>query len=95
MTQTFRNEFTAYLRRLGQHINIIYDRLKRIETKVDEISEEIAKIKNFSEVDRREFNEFVNRLTESLKELLPPIPEEPSNEASTENDQILKLSLIT
>ena len=76
MAQTPRDELTDYLRRLGEHINLIYDRLKKIEAKVDAMSKEIADIKESANVDRREFNDFVNRLTEGLKELLPPIPEE-------------------
>ena len=76
MAQTSRDEFGDYLKRLGEHINLIYARLKKIEAKIDDVSREIADIKESASVDRKGFNDFVNRLTESLKELLPPLPEE-------------------
>ncbi|MHA2408142.1 MAG: hypothetical protein ACXACA_07210 [Candidatus Ranarchaeia archaeon] len=82
MTGTPREEFSEYLRRLGEHINLIYDKLKKIEARVTEISSEISEIKDNADVDRKEFNDFVNKLTESLKELLPPIPDETVPEES-------------
>lgn len=48
MSQTPREEFLNYVIRLGDHINTIYNRLREVETKVNEISEQITKIKDFA-----------------------------------------------
>ena len=76
MTQTPSNELTDYMKRLGEHINLIYSRLDKMEAKINEMSREIASIKESESIEKREFNDFVNKLTEGLKELLPPLPEE-------------------
>ena len=76
MTQSSSQGLQDYIKRLGEHINLVYDRLKKIEARMNEMSKEIDDIKELADVDRREFNDFVTGLTESVRELLPPLPEE-------------------
>lgn len=91
-------EIDSYVKRVGEHINVIYSKLNEINRKIEEIEEKIARIKTeqannanaisdlkMSMVQKTEFDDFVNRLTESLRELLPPVEaEETRKEESTE-----------
>jgi len=83
MAETPREDFREYLSRLGEHINLVYDRLKKIEARINDMADEISEIKTSADVNRDEFNNFINKFTESLKELLPPPTEESTQE---END---------
>jgi L-rhamnose isomerase len=87
MSQSKKSELDEYVRLLGDHINRIYSRIEEINKKVEEAEAAIASLRaevtnngtivsNLREntVPKLEFDEFVSRLTESLKELLPPIP---------------------
>ena len=82
-------EIESYVKRVGEHINVIYSRLNEINRKIDEIEGKLARLKTeqtndanaisdlkISMVQKTEFDEFVNRLTESLRELLPPVEAE-------------------
>ena len=77
-------ELYDYVRLLGKHINIIHDRLEKIDTTVNELSVthgnsikenamEIAIIKE-NLVDKNEFNDFIEKLKISFSETLPPLP---------------------
>jgi len=82
-------EIESYVKRVGEHINVIYSRLNEINRKIDEIEGKLTKLKaeltndanaisdlKISMVQKTEFDEFINRLTESLRELLPPVEAE-------------------
>lgn len=97
MSQPRTGEIESYLKRVGEHINVIYSRLNELSKKIEEMEEKIAEVKaeqannanaisdlKTNTVQKIEFDEFVNRLTESLRELLPPIgTEEPHKEEQT------------
>ena len=85
--KTSQNELTEYIRRLGEHINLIYDKLKTLESRLDGLSQDVVNMKDTDYVKHQEFTDFLNQLTVSLKELVPPIPEITSEEApSSEKD---------
>ena len=76
-----------YLKNVDEHIKTIYSKLDDIATKLKDIEDETSALKdetahnaddmaNLKEttVQKVDFDEFVTRLTESLRELLPPIP---------------------
>jgi DNA anti-recombination protein RmuC len=86
MSQTSQDELTRYIRQIGEHINRIYSRLKSLESKLDAITQEMSQLQTTDTVAKSEFTDFVNQLTASLKELLPPIPDTPVEEQSTEDD---------
>ena len=93
------NELESYVKRLGEHINTIYTRLNELNAKIEEVDSKIAEVraelKNNANivtelkevtVQKVEFDEFVNRLTESLRELIPPVATE-SEETKKEEQQ--------
>ena len=86
MSQTSQDELTRYIRQIGEHINRIYSRLKSLEAKFDAITQEMSQLQSTDTVQKSEFTDFVNQLTASLKELLPPIPDASEEEKSSEND---------
>ena len=86
MSQTSQDELTRYIRQIGEHINRIYSRLKNLEAKLDAITEEMSQLQATDAVAKSEFTDFVNQLTASLKELLPPIPDTSREEDSSEED---------
>ena len=86
MSQTPQDELTRYIRQIGEHINRIYSRLKSLEAKLDAMTEEMSTLQSTDTVAKSEFTDFVNQLTASLKELLPPIPDAPGEEESSEED---------
>jgi peptidoglycan hydrolase CwlO-like protein len=85
MSQSKTSELEDYVRRIGEHINSIYLKIAEIDKKIIDLEEQMASIKSslvnnsksisdLSEntVQNLEFDEFVGRLTESLREFLPP-----------------------
>jgi regulator of replication initiation timing len=75
-----------YVKRIGEHINKIYQRLGEVEVKLNTLLEEVNTLKvsadaNKAEVKslqgsmvlKSEFDEFVSKLTESFNEILPPV----------------------
>ena len=88
MSQSKTSELEDYVKRLGEHINLIHSKLNEINKKIKDAEDVLARLKdentnnsdvisNLKEntVQKLEFDEFVGRLTESLRNLLPPIPE--------------------
>jgi methyl-accepting chemotaxis protein len=84
MSQSKTGELEDYVRRVGEHINNIYLKIADIDKKVVEIEEQMTSIRNAlvnnsktisdlneNTVQNLEFDEFVSRLTESLREFLP------------------------
>lgn len=85
-----------YLKNVDEHINIIYSKINDLNKKIKEVEDEVMTLKadsaknanavaNLKEnaVQKTDFDEFVGRLTESLRELLPPAAaatEEPKKE---------------
>lgn len=99
MSQSKISELEDYVRRVGEHINKIYLRIDAIDKKVEEIEEQItvvrANMANSTQmisdlkentVHNAEFDEFVDRLTESLREFLPPSTEVEQAQAETEEE---------
>ena len=89
MSQTRASELEGYLKRIGQNIMNMYAKLNELdgkiadlEAKFDNVKGELAsassvvselKENNFK---KDEFDEFVNKLTDGLKELIPEAPSE-------------------
>ena len=91
MSSTQIREMETYLRRLGEVFNVVYKRLTDLEGRVSNLENEISRLKaetgmiaskvddlKVSSVSRAEFEDLVNRLTTSLKELVPESPKEGS-----------------
>jgi len=87
MSKSKTGELEDYVRRLGEHINLMYSKINEINKKIKDTEEITAQLKtdveenaegiiNIKEniVQKVEFDEFVSRLTESLRDLLPPLP---------------------
>ena len=87
MSQSKKSGLDDYVKQLGDHINQIYLSIEEINKKVEETEADVTSLRaevtnnadmisNLREntVPKLEFDEFVSRLTESLKELLPSIP---------------------
>ena len=87
MSKSKTSELEDYVRRLGEHINFMYSRINEINKKIKNTEEIITQLKNDEEentegitnlkentVQKVEFDEFVSKLTESLRDLLPPLP---------------------
>jgi hypothetical protein len=85
MSQLKTSELENYVRRIGEHINSIYLKIAEIDKKIIDLEEQMASIRsslvnnsksisdlNENTVQNLEFDEFVGRLTESLREFLPP-----------------------
>jgi methyl-accepting chemotaxis protein len=85
MSQSKTSELENYVRQIGEHINNIYLKINEIDKKIVEIEEQMTSIRNAlvnnsktisdlneNTVQNLEFDEFVGRLTESLREFLPP-----------------------
>jgi len=83
-----------YVRRIGKLITQIHERLGKVEARLDALSEEVEILKasvaasktevsslGGSMVLKADFDDFVKRLTDSFKEILPPAPEQ-TGEAS-------------
>ena len=77
-----------YIKRMGEHINLIYKRLEEIEGKINAVSGVVNELKVATEtnntnivnlrestVSRLDFDNFVKKLTESFKEFIPSVPE--------------------
>jgi peptidoglycan hydrolase CwlO-like protein len=88
MSQLKTGELENYVKRIGEHINSIYARfneidgkIKKIEGKLEEakanLENNVSAISDLKEnfVQKQEFEEFVRRLTDGLKEIIPPAPE--------------------
>jgi len=86
MSQSKSSELEDYVRRVGERIRDIHSRIIEIDRKMKEIEGKITEVRaelannskaisdlKESTVQKLEFDEFVNRLTESLRELLPPV----------------------
>ena len=93
MSKSKTGELEDYARRLGEHINLIHSNLNEINKKIKDTEDALARLKdetannsdvisNIKEntVQKLEFDEFVDRLTESLRDLLPPIPRRTEDE---------------
>lgn len=92
MSQSRTGELEDVVRRLGAHINLMYTKIDEINSRIKETEDSVTHLRaevennnestsNFKEnyVLKTEFDEFVSRLTESLKVLLPPLPTETEN----------------
>jgi len=87
MSQPRTGELEDYIKRLGEHMNIMYSKINEMNKRIKESEDVIAQLRtnlennteiisNLKEnnVSKVEFDEFVSRLTESLRDLLPPLP---------------------
>ena len=88
MSQLRTGELEKYVRALGEHIKSLYAKIGEINNKIEEVDKTItdlrAKLANDTNVTsdlkenvvlKSEFDEFVHRLTESLRELIPSTSE--------------------
>ena len=85
MTQSVRvKEMESYIKRLGEILNVVYERMTSLEAKVNSLDSEVTRLKGDVEasrttidglrvqsVPRQEFDELVSSLASSLKELVP------------------------
>jgi len=80
------SQLETYVRQVGESIRTIYTRLNDISRRLEEIDAKINETRaelrsnanavsdlKESTVPKAEFDDFVNRLTESLRELIPPV----------------------
>jgi histone deacetylase complex regulatory component SIN3 len=84
LVREFR-ELYNYVYDVGKYVNLIYKRLEKIETMIDEISTKIddrttANRRDISEIlekmfTKSEFNEFTEALRGNIEEKLPSLPE--------------------
>lgn len=66
----FRNRIQEYYGNMGEQMNVTYNRLSKIEAKLNAIAEDINAIKETANADREEFEETIHTLVESMKELV-------------------------
>jgi len=92
MTQSVRvKEMESYIKRLGEILNVVYERMTGLEAKVNALQSELTRLKGDVEASRtstdvqrsrsaskEEFDELVSSLTSSLKQLIPETTEETS-----------------
>ncbi len=92
MTQSVRvKEMESYIKRLGEILNVVYERMTSLEAKVNALQSELDRLKGDVEASRasadalrsrsaskEEFDELVSSLTSSLKQLVPETKEETS-----------------
>ena len=83
-----------YVRRMGENIIQIHDRIERIEKSINEINSnhsnyirestmEIANIKE-NMINKHEFTDLIERMRASMSETLPPLPTTTKEIPSTE-----------
>ena len=83
-------ELSEYVKRMGEHVNLIYKRLEEIDEKITALSTDVNELKSATEtnttnistiikntVSWTDFDDFIKRLIDSFKDL-PPIPGEAS-----------------
>jgi len=94
MSQSVRvKEMESYIKRLGEILNVVYERMTGLEQKVDNLQSELTRLKGDVEASRastdvlrsrsaskEEFDELVSSLTSSLKQLVPETKEKTSIE---------------
>jgi hypothetical protein len=91
------SQLSEYVKQVAEHVNLIYKRLEGIEENVNSTLHDVEKLKEMIEANRAElsilnekfisqseFDEFVKRLTQSMKEILLPYPEEREEEKDDE-----------
>ena len=92
MTQSVRvKEMEGYIKRLGEILNVVYERMTSLEAKLNALQSELTSLKGDVEASRattdvlrsrsaskEEFDELVSSLTSSLKQLAPETKEETS-----------------
>ena len=92
MSQSVRvKEMESYIKRLGEILNVVYERMTSLEEKVNALQSELTRLKGDVEASRastdvlrsrsaskEEFDELVSSLTSSLKQLVPETKEETS-----------------
>lgn len=82
-----QDTLNEYIRRVTENINVIYARLGKLESKLDDLSREVISIKVSIDADeaamgalsesvilKTEFANFVKGLTESLSGIMTPAP---------------------
>jgi len=94
MAQSIRiKEMEEYMKRVGELLNLVYKKVTDAESKVDSIEADLSKLKEEVEalkaestrlkesaISKEEYEEFMSRLIDSLKGLLPETPQEGTSE---------------
>ncbi len=94
MSQSVRvREMESYIKRLGEILNVVYERMTSLEAKVGTMQSELDRLRGEVEASRastdvlrsrsaskEEFDELVASLTNSLKQLVPETKEEGDNQ---------------
>ena len=86
-------EMESYIKRLGELLKVVYERMTKLEEKVSSLESELARLNGEVEaskssidglrgqsVPREEFDELVSSLTSSLKDLVPETTKEPAQQ---------------
>jgi uncharacterized coiled-coil DUF342 family protein len=68
----FRDRINEYYKNMAEQMNVTYNRLSKVEAKINAISEDLVTIKESANADREEFEETIHTLVESMKELVVP-----------------------
>jgi uncharacterized coiled-coil DUF342 family protein len=66
----FRDRINEYYGNIGEQMAFTYNRLNKIEAKINAISEDLVTIKETANADREEFEDTIHTLVESMKELV-------------------------
>jgi regulator of replication initiation timing len=94
MAQPVRiKEMEDYIKRLGELLNLVYKKMTDTESKVNSLESDLSKLREDVEalktenmrlkenaISKGEYEEFMNRLIDSLKGLLPEEPREATSE---------------
>jgi len=90
MAQPVRiKEMEDYIKRVGELLNVVYKKVADAESKVNSLEADLSRLRQevealkaenvrFKEnaISKEEYEEFMNRLIDSLKGLLPETPKE-------------------
>jgi len=94
MAQSVRiKEMEEYVRRIGELLNLVYKKVADTESKINTLEADVSRLRSEVEalraenirakeniVSKEEYEEFMNRLVDSLKGLLPQKPAESTPE---------------
>jgi len=68
----FRKRIHEYYGNLAEQMNVMSNRMSKIEAKLSAISQDIKVIKETANADREEFEDTISTMVESMNELVVP-----------------------
>jgi hypothetical protein len=90
MAQSVRmKEMEDYIKKIGELLNVVYRKISEVESKATLLETDVSRLKNQVEtlksenatlkqtvLPKEDYEEFMNRLVDSLKGVLPETPKE-------------------